>query len=364
MPCAAVSTWPRITSSTSPASTFARFMAALMATAPSSCAGMFANEPLKDPTAVRAAPTMTTSVEAMVLSSFRPKMGSAGFSGCGLRVNGVGRPRAKASKRASNDRSIGFRGKDVKQSLACSAQCSQAVTAGAAADKFGSNLPFGCPEPYPSRRLTSQGRHALPAFPKSRLLPTARHHGEREAADDHQEVRQSAPLSHGHLHLRDAGGPGPDGAARERTSSSTTPRPARTSPARSSPRSSSRRRASRARTPSCRSPSCANSSASTAIVCRRWCRAIFEFSIENLAKDHEKFREQLSKTFGPTAAFQALQDQVHANMAMFQEALRLFVPFTPGQAGERPRPTRKPPTRKPPTRKPRATRRWRTSSGR
>ena len=52
-----------------------------------------------------------------------------------------------------------------------------------------------------------------------------------------------------------------------------------------------------------------------------------EFSIDNLVKDHEKFREQLSKTFGPTAAFQALQDQVRANMTMFQEALRLFTPF-------------------------------------
>jgi polyhydroxyalkanoate synthesis repressor PhaR len=52
-----------------------------------------------------------------------------------------------------------------------------------------------------------------------------------------------------------------------------------------------------------------------------------EFSIENLAKDHQKFREQLSKTFGPTAAFQALQDQVQTNMKMFQEALRLFTPF-------------------------------------
>jgi polyhydroxyalkanoate synthesis repressor PhaR len=62
-----------------------------------------------------------------------------------------------------------------------------------------------------------------------------------------------------------------------------------------------------------------------------------EFSIENLAKDHEKVREQLSKTFGPTAAFQALQDQVQANMKMFQEALRLFTPFAvPDQGGGKP----------------------------
>jgi polyhydroxyalkanoate synthesis repressor PhaR len=68
-----------------------------------------------------------------------------------------------------------------------------------------------------------------------------------------------------------------------------------------------------------------------------------EFSIENLAKDHVKFREQLSKTFGPTAAFQALQDQVQANMKMFQEALRLFTPFAvQDQNAAKPAPDAKP----------------------
>ena len=68
-----------------------------------------------------------------------------------------------------------------------------------------------------------------------------------------------------------------------------------------------------------------------------------EFSIENLAKDHEKVREQLSKTFGPTAAFQALQEQVHANMKMFQEALRLFTPFAvQDQGGAKPAADAKP----------------------
>jgi polyhydroxyalkanoate synthesis repressor PhaR len=64
-----------------------------------------------------------------------------------------------------------------------------------------------------------------------------------------------------------------------------------------------------------------------------------EFSIENLAKDQAKFREQLSKTFGPAAAFQALQDQARANMTVFQEALRMFVPFTPGAEPQNPAPS-------------------------
>ena len=64
-PCAAVSTWPRITSSTSAASTPARSSAALMATAPRSWAGVVAKAPLKEPTGVRAAETMTMSWAAM-----------------------------------------------------------------------------------------------------------------------------------------------------------------------------------------------------------------------------------------------------------------------------------------------------------
>src|SRR5438045_4250254 len=50
-----------ITSETRPGSTPARSSAALMATAPRSWAGMVANAPLKLPTGVRAALTMTTS---------------------------------------------------------------------------------------------------------------------------------------------------------------------------------------------------------------------------------------------------------------------------------------------------------------
>src|SRR6266436_7924721 len=60
-PCAAVRIWPMMTSDTRAGSTPARSRAALMATAPRSWAGMVANAPLKLPTAVRAALTMTTS---------------------------------------------------------------------------------------------------------------------------------------------------------------------------------------------------------------------------------------------------------------------------------------------------------------
>src|SRR5476649_545243 len=60
-PWAAVSTCPRITSETSSPATLARSSAPLMATSPNLWAGRLAKAPLNDPTAVRAAETMTTS---------------------------------------------------------------------------------------------------------------------------------------------------------------------------------------------------------------------------------------------------------------------------------------------------------------
>ena len=60
-PWAAVSTWPRITSSISPGSSLARAMAASMAAVPSVCAGSVPKAPLKLPTGVRTAATITMS---------------------------------------------------------------------------------------------------------------------------------------------------------------------------------------------------------------------------------------------------------------------------------------------------------------
>ena len=58
-----------------------------------------------------------------------------------------------------------------------------------------------------------------------------------------------------------------------------------------------------------------------------------EFSIDRLTNDQQKFREQMSKTFGAPsmvgpAAFKALEEQARVNMAMFTDALRLFSPFS------------------------------------
>src|SRR5204862_8212879 len=60
-----------ITSEMRPGSTSARSSAALMAMAPRSWAGMVANAPLKLPTGVRAALTMTTSSDMDILLGLR-----------------------------------------------------------------------------------------------------------------------------------------------------------------------------------------------------------------------------------------------------------------------------------------------------
>lgn len=56
-----------------------------------------------------------------------------------------------------------------------------------------------------------------------------------------------------------------------------------------------------------------------------------EFSLDNLTRDQEKLRQQMSQAFGP-AAFTALQDQVRTNMALFTDAMKMFSPFrTPSE---------------------------------
>lgn len=65
-----------------------------------------------------------------------------------------------------------------------------------------------------------------------------------------------------------------------------------------------------------------------------------EFSMDSLTKDQQKLRAQMEKAFGP-AAFQAMEEQVRANMAFFGEAMRMWTPFRPEQpAGDPPDPHR------------------------
>jgi polyhydroxyalkanoate synthesis repressor PhaR len=57
-----------------------------------------------------------------------------------------------------------------------------------------------------------------------------------------------------------------------------------------------------------------------------------EFSIDRLTSEQQKFREQLTQAFGakafPPAVFGSLEEQVRKNMAIFNQALAIFNPFT------------------------------------
>lgn len=51
-----------------------------------------------------------------------------------------------------------------------------------------------------------------------------------------------------------------------------------------------------------------------------------EYSIQTLAQNQQKFRDQMQSAFG-TNVFQAMEDQVQKNMTMFRDALKMFTPF-------------------------------------
>jgi polyhydroxyalkanoate synthesis regulator protein len=56
-----------------------------------------------------------------------------------------------------------------------------------------------------------------------------------------------------------------------------------------------------------------------------------EASIESFTRDQEKFRQQLTQTFGTgpfgTSPFVPLEEQVRRNMEMFERAFSMFTPF-------------------------------------
>lgn len=66
-----------------------------------------------------------------------------------------------------------------------------------------------------------------------------------------------------------------------------------------------------------------------------------EFSLSNLTKDQDKFRDHLSQTFGATTAFDVIEDQVRRNSELFARSIRMFSPF--GADGETELTTSKPP---------------------
>ncbi|MGL4325655.1 MAG: polyhydroxyalkanoate synthesis repressor PhaR [Beijerinckiaceae bacterium] len=56
-----------------------------------------------------------------------------------------------------------------------------------------------------------------------------------------------------------------------------------------------------------------------------------ESAMHHFTRDQVKFREQFAKGFTPVTALSAIEEQTRRNMKVFQEAMRMFLPF--GQAG-------------------------------
>jgi polyhydroxyalkanoate synthesis repressor PhaR len=73
-----------------------------------------------------------------------------------------------------------------------------------------------------------------------------------------------------------------------------------------------------------------------------------DFSIDSLVRDQEKYRAQMTNAFGPGAfgpgALGVIGDQVRRNTEMFEQAMKMFLPFgaqrgevaTPAAGGETP----------------------------
>jgi len=56
-----------------------------------------------------------------------------------------------------------------------------------------------------------------------------------------------------------------------------------------------------------------------------------EVSLHSFSREQERFRDQMAKTFG--APFEVYEGQVRHNLAMFEQAFRMFLPFAnPGKA--------------------------------
>ena len=58
-----------------------------------------------------------------------------------------------------------------------------------------------------------------------------------------------------------------------------------------------------------------------------------EFSLDNLMKDQEKYRKQMLDAAGVGEAFKGIEDHAKRNMAMFNDAMKMFNPFAAMMAG-------------------------------
>jgi polyhydroxyalkanoate synthesis repressor PhaR len=64
----------------------------------------------------------------------------------------------------------------------------------------------------------------------------------------------------------------------------------------------------------------------------RFVPSYLQISLETLAKEQERFRKQFAGAFTPAGAFEAYQEQARKNLAMFEQAMLMFSPFSGAKA--------------------------------
>ena len=59
-----------------------------------------------------------------------------------------------------------------------------------------------------------------------------------------------------------------------------------------------------------------------------------EHSMDSFREQRESFQEQMGKSFDPSGAMDMMAEQTRKNTEIFQNAMRMFMPFASGEAGE------------------------------
>lgn len=58
-----------------------------------------------------------------------------------------------------------------------------------------------------------------------------------------------------------------------------------------------------------------------------------EMSMDAFARNQDEFKKQLSDTFGAAPGFQMFEDNVRKNMALYEQAMKMFTTSMPGMSG-------------------------------
>lgn len=61
-----------------------------------------------------------------------------------------------------------------------------------------------------------------------------------------------------------------------------------------------------------------------------------QVSLETLTREQDRFRKQFANAFTPHGALEAYQEQARKNLALFEQAMSMFTPFSAGKAGAKP----------------------------